>query len=298
MNLDSFIENSVFMGGILPLIFFAFMDFSYRVFAGKHHFQNVFLYTSIGGMITMYILALTLFNIPVSELLSLFTLSALGAGTVLGVLWGIGTLSLGLAYERYKANASQVLPIASASGLLGGFLGIFFLNENVTLWFFILSAGIILCGMYFLTTAEARKVSSLTSAMGILLGGIIPLIAFGVLNVLFKYWSAFHPAILGITMAGVGALIALIVQYIRKTPFTHNPKFLSIGGFWALAVGFLGYGFYPLLGNASLLLPLVGASPLVSMILVGVFLKEKVYWWKIILGTLCILFGISVIHII
>lgn len=298
MNLSFVLENPVFIGGILPLLFFTCMDFAYRVFAGKYHFHNVFLYTALGGSITLFLMGITIFNIPLLDFPSLFTVSAIGAGTVLGIFWGIGTLSLGFAYERYKANASQVLPIASASGLLGGFLGIFVLGETVHLLGFSLSSGIILCGMYFLTTAEARKISTHTSFMGILLGGIVPLFSFAVLNVLFKYWASFNPAVLGIVMTGVGACIALILQWKRKTPFRNDPKFLSIGVFWALAVGFLGYGFYPLLGDASLLLPLVGATPLISMILVGFFLKEKVYWWKVILGTFCVVFGISFMYIL
>lgn len=292
------LENPILIGGILPMIFFALMDFSYRVFAGKLHFQNVFFYTAVGGTLAMTFLSLTLFEIPSHTFFTqLSNPSIIFAGCILGIIWGLTTLSMGFAYEKCNANASQVVPIASASGLFGGFLGIFALGEEVNFSVFSIAAAGILIGIIFLTTAEKNKSNHLSSFFAILLGGIVPLLSFGVLNVLFKVWVELNPGLLGVIMGITGCIIALIVQLFRKTKMVHKPQLLLTGIFWSLAVGFLGYGFGPLLGNASLLLPIVGSSPLISIFLVALFLNEKVEWWKIILGTICILFGISAINI-
>lgn len=97
-------------------------------------------------------------------------------------------------------------------------------------------------------------------------------------------------------MCLVGILLASIWQLRSGKAMVHRPIFLVSGVFWALAVASLGYGFWPLGGEASVLLPLAGCSPVITLILVALFLQEPVDWKKISIGTFSILIGLLVLY--
>jgi uncharacterized membrane protein len=290
-------QNAIFVGGILPMIFFAFMDFSFRINSKNIKFQNVFFYTSLGGLISMVIISIGIFNIPLNTILELLTLKTIIVGIGLGLIWSIAISSMGIAYEKFNANASQVVPIASSSGLLTAFLGIILLQEKLDIVIFILSSTLIIIGIFLLAKAKLKQNSNNEmSIIGIILGGIIPLLGYGILNILFKIYSELNPNIIAIIMALTGIIFSLMVQSYRKETFTHNPMLIITGIFWALAIASLGYGFWPLKGEASTLLTIASASPLISILLVKIFLKENVDWKFIIVGALLIFLGISTLQ--
>ncbi len=298
-----FLQNPLFVGGILPMIFFGMMDFSFRLYAKEIPFQNVFFYTSLGGCITMFILNFSLFGASFDQLqqfIELFSQQAIFAGILLGIIWTISISSMGFAYEKLNANAAQIVPIASSSGLLGALLGIFFLDEKISLLIFSLSSLCIIIGIIILSQAENNN-SSVTislkkSLLPILIGGFIPFFGFGALNILFKIFGELNAGILGIIMACTGMIISFLIQKIRKQKFIHKPILMNSGIFWALAVASLGYGFYPLLGNASTMLPIVGASPLISLFFVKIFLKENVNWNFVMLGAIIIICSLGALN--
>lgn len=291
------LHNAAFVGGVLPLIFFGLMDFSFRLFVGKTPFQNVFFYTALGGFFSMIALSFTIFSIEPSQFFELFTQKSIIVGIGLGMLWALSILSMGVAYEKLNANASQIVPIASSSGIFTALLGIVFLGESLSLPLFLFSAFLIIAGITLLSQAEIQSKSTKSSLLSILLGGVVPLFGFGILNYFFKIYSELSPSILGIIMTITGMTIALCIQWKRKQQFIYNPTLLITGVFWALAVGTLGYGFWPLRGDVSILLPIVGASPLFSLLLVKLFLKEPVSWNKVVIGALGIVVGIGILNL-
>lgn len=288
-----FFQNPIFIGGILPMIFFGMMDFSFRVYAKQLPFQNVFFYTSLGGFFTMILLSFTLFNIPFDNFFELFSIKTFVVGIGLGIIWTICISSMGIAYEKLNANASQIVPIASSNALLTALIGILFLQEKISLFVFALASICIISGIIIVSRAEKNNNKNTSSLLAILLGGFVPLVGFGILNIVFKIYSELSPSILGIIMALTGISIACIIQKIRKQDFIYKPILLNTGVFWALAVGFLGYGFWPLKGDASLLLPIAGASPLISLLCVKLFLDEPVNWKLVMIGASAIIVGLA-----
>ncbi len=304
--LNSVFGSSIIVGGIFPMIFFGLMDFLFRYFSIKIPFQNVFLFTSFGGMIAMGILSYFLFGINSGNYIEIFTKNnydTIFIGGILGVIWTLAIFSMGFAYEKLNANGSQIIPIASASGLLTSVLSIVILGETGNLYYLFLSAFIIFAGVLFLQKAEIINVSekvsknNISNFLPIFVGGIIPLISFGVLNTMFKAYYELNSGALGIIMGATGIILSLIVQIVRNQKLRFEPKFLLTGIVWAIAVASLGYGFYPLMGKASILLPIAGASPLISVLLVAIFLDEKVNWNYIVIGSILIFSGVISLHI-
>ncbi len=294
-----------FVGGILPMLSFGIMDFLYRIFAQKIPFHIVFFYTSLGGFFTMFIFGFLLFGFSFENIISLFSFSALLAGIILGILWSIAIVSIGYAYEYCHTNGSQIVPISSASGLFGAFLGIVFLDEKLSLEQFFLSAFFIFIGILLIIFSEKKQISSgvsfqslKQSLKGVIIGGFIPFFAFGILNILYKVWGEYNAAVLAIMMTIIGMITAGLIQWNRKTSFEKSyVQIMTAGIAWACAVAFLGYGFWPLGGDASTLLPIAGSSPLIALILFALFVKEPVYWGKVSIGTVCIVTGIIFISL-
>ena len=302
--INNIFGSSIIVGGIFPMMFFGFMDFLFRYFSVKIPFQNVFLFTAIGGTIAMSILSYFLFGINSHNYIEIFTKNnydTIFIGIILGFIWTLAIFSMGFAYEKLKANAAQIIPIASASGLLTSILSIIILGETGNLYYLFASAFIIFMGVLVLQKAKivSEKKSTnleIINILPILVGGIIPLISFGVLNTMFKAYYELNSGALGMVMGCTGIFLSLIVQIIRKQKLQFEPKLLVTGIVWAIAVASLGYGFYPLMGQASVLLPIAGASPLVSVVLVAIFLDEKVNWKYIIAGAIFIFLGVTALH--
>ena len=295
--LNTILGSSIIVGVVFPLIFFGLMDFLFRYFSVKIPFQNVFLYTSLGGVIGMSVLSYFLFGINIETASDIFTQKTFYIGMLLGVLWTLAIFSMGFAYEKLNANGAQIIPIASASGLLTSVLSVTLLKETGNLTVLFISAFIIFCGVIFLQKAKITNAVDKINFLSILVGGIIPLLSFGILNTLFKAYYELNSGALGIIMGIVGIVLSLLVQFLRKQKLIFEPKLLLTGVVWAIAVASLGYGFYPLLGQASVLLPIAGASPLISVVLVAIFLDEKVNWKYIIMGSLLIFSGVISLHI-
>ncbi len=297
--------SSIIIGGIFPMIFFGLMDFLFRYFSVKIPFQNVFLFTAIGGTIAMSILSYFLFDITADNYKEIFSKNnydTIFIGIILGAIWTLAIFSMGFAYEKLNANGAQIIPIASASGLLTSVLSIVILGETGNLYYLFVSAFIIFVGVLILQKAEIisdKKSENLKTInfLPILVGGIIPLISFGVLNTMFKAYYELNSGALGIVMGCTGIILSLLVQIIRKQKLQYEPKLLITGVAWAIAVASLGYGFSPLMGKASILLPIAGASPLVSVILVAISLDEKVDWKYITFGSVLIFSGVLALHL-
>ncbi len=279
--LENLLKNSIIVGGVFPLIFFGLMDFLFRYFSVKLPFQNVFLFTSLGGVIGMSIISYFLFGITgenYGEIFSKNNYETIFIGILLGVIWTFAIFSMGFAYEKLQANGSQIIPIASASGLFTSLLSVTILGETGNIYYLFSSAFIIFIGVLFLQKAEivSEKISKNRIILPLIVGGIFPLIGFGILNTLFKAYYELNSGALGIVMGCTGIFLSLLLHIIRKQKIIFQPKLLLTGIAWALAVASLGYGFYPLMGKASVLLPVAGASPLISILLVAIFLDEKV----------------------
>ena len=127
--LNTILGSSIIVGGVFPLVFFGLMDFLFRYFSVKIPFQNVFLYTSLGGVIGMSVLSYFLFGINIETASDIFTQKTFSIGILLGVLWTLAIFSMGFAYEKLNANGAQIIPIASASGLLTSVLSVTLLKE-------------------------------------------------------------------------------------------------------------------------------------------------------------------------
>ncbi len=300
---SSVLGSSIIVGGIFPMIFFGLMDFLFRYFSVKIPFQNVFLFTAIGGMLAMSVLSYFLFGIHLDnygEIFSKNNYETISIGVILGVIWTLAIFSMGFAYEKLHANASQIIPIASASGLLTSVLSIVVLGETGDILYLFLSAFIIFIGVLVLQKAEKVSLQQFQNMkiLPIVVGGIIPLLAFGVLNTMFKANYELNSGALGIIMGCTGVILSLVVQVLRRQKLVFEPKLLFTGIVWAIAVASLGYGFYPLGGKASVLLPIAGASPLVSVLLVAMFLDEKVDWKYVMVGSVLIFFGVLSLHVL
>lgn len=273
------------------MIFFGLMDFFYKKYSTKDKFQHVFFGISLGGVFSMIFYNYILFdgNIFNNNILEYKNIII---GIFLGLLWSIPAISLGISYEKYNANASQMVPIVSSSGFLTAIFGIIFLNEKVFWLNFSISIIAIFLGIVIIANSGIKTIKQKSSINILIFGGGVSCICYGFLNFFFKFFSSISISFLGLMIALTGLIISSIINIKRKQKFLLKKSFILIGFFWSSAVVSLGYGFYPLMGNASTLLPIVSSSIWVTVILSIIFLKESVNLKKIIVGTLLISLGI------
>lgn len=137
----------------------------------------------------------------------------------------------------------------------------------------------------------------LTNAL--IIGGVLPMIFFGVFNVFYKPVAAnisTGSLVLGVALGGL--LVALGYDTFfggRMIPSEISSKhfLLGIGGglLWGAAVVCLGFAFEKLNANASQVIPIVNANSLITVLLALIVLQEQVIAWKVITGTILIILG-------
>lgn len=133
----------------------------------------------------------------------------------------------------------------------------------------------------------------------IFIGGVIPMLLFGLWNFFYKPLSKSLPTshlILFLAMGGI--MTVVVLDFFTSKSLTslssgitkkHFYAFL-LGCLWAGAIFSLAKGF-AMGGNVSQIIPIVNANTLVTVILALLFLSEPVIGWKVTLGASLITLG-------
>ena len=139
--------NAIFIGGIIPMISFGVANFLQKLTSGKLSALGWILGLALGGIVigTVY----SFLNNQNSIFQELST-KEFGIALLGGLLWGSAIIGFNIAYTKYNANASQIVPIAMANMIITVVLSIIFLQEKVVIWKIITGVGLIFAGSLFL----------------------------------------------------------------------------------------------------------------------------------------------------
>jgi len=131
-------------------------------------------------------------------------------------------------------------------------------------------------------------------------GGVIPLIFFGLFNFFYKPLTArvgISTFVIGISIGGiiVGLLYHLFFEKQEFSSEMLSKNFLLtvlVGLLWGAAALSIIFSFKKLDANASQIIPIINANALITVLLAILFLGEKVVVWKILTGSILIILGI------
>lgn len=134
----------------------------------------------------------------------------------------------------------------------------------------------------------------------IVIGGIIPMIFFGIFALLQKEFSIRISAPITVIAVSSGAILTALIFQIFFEDQKTIPQFFTkgfllgiLGGVvWGIAMIFIAWGFGKYQGNISQIIPIINANALIAVVLSIIFLGEKVIAWKVITGALLIFSGI------
>ena len=136
--------------------------------------------------------------------------------------------------------------------------------------------------------------------LSLLVGGFIPLLCFGLLNIAQKLLA---PRVnISVWIAGIalgGIITGFIYEYfwgkgLSLTMFQKKEFLLTVvvgALLWGVAICTMTYAFTYLKGNASQIFPVVMASGLLTALISVFVLGEPVTVWKIIVGSVLIFAG-------
>ena len=123
--------NAVFIGGVLPMMFFGVLNTLQKPFADKVSTPAWIWGIAFGGILTALLYS---FLFEKSVIFKDIGKKEFLFGVLGGVIWAGAILSFGVAYQKYNANAAQIMPIAMANGIVTVLLSFFFLKEDITAW--------------------------------------------------------------------------------------------------------------------------------------------------------------------
>lgn len=132
-------------------------------------------------------------------------------------------------------------------------------------------------------------------------GGIVPMVLFGVYNVLFPVLSqrfSFSEIFIGygisFLLIGGTTLFLIPENFSRIKLASLFPAFLL--GLLLVAINFFMWmGFSHLGGKASELIPIINANIFITVLLAVFFLHEEVVLWKVLLASFLIISGITLL---
>jgi len=127
----------------------------------------------------------------------------------------------------------------------------------------------------------------------IFVGGIIPMICFGVFNFVYKPLSQRIPLPILLLSVMVGAIFLILsydlateqVIFSKKNWKMENFSGFLLGIIWAIASVALGISLSKMNGNPAQIVPLVNANTLVTILLLFMFAPNELITSKILLGV-------------
>lgn len=131
----------------------------------------------------------------------------------------------------------------------------------------------------------------------IVIGGVLPMICFALLNMSLKVVSNELPLgrmlmIIGIGVMLTGAVVHLVSGEAGATSITkYDWGAVGLGVLWGLGMIGLSVALGPLKGNLAQIAPIANANSILTVILAVWILHEKVVLWKVLSGSGLIVLG-------
>ncbi len=139
--------NAVFVGGVLPMIFFGCFNYFYKPISEKFSPGSLLFGIALGGiLVALFYTFLFGEKKDFAEILD----KKFFIGIFAGILWGVAVILIGIAFKKLNANASQIIPIVNANSLITVLLAIFLLKEQVIIWKVLVGTVMIIIGTVFL----------------------------------------------------------------------------------------------------------------------------------------------------
>lgn len=129
---------------------------------------------------------------------------------------------------------------------------------------------------------------------------LLTALVWGFVPVIEKFGLAKVAPLVGLFYRSLGVIVGIILLWafqskdIRASFSSFHPGLLYLmgGGLLASVIGQICFYFALKNGEASRVVPLAAAYPLITFILGLIFLGEKITWAKVI-GILCIIAGVG-----
>ncbi|MEM2178872.1 MAG: EamA family transporter [Candidatus Methanomethylicaceae archaeon] len=218
---------------------------------------------------------------------------------ILSSLIGLGLGDLIYMYSLDSIGVSRAVPISSIYPLFTILFSFLFFNERISLIVFI-GALIIVLGIWILYKGEKTNYSSNKKGyFAAILCAILWGLSISLMGEALKFLDSLIVNTLRTIVLSIFFIFLMIFNNIRRKIF--NMKFrtcfiLGLAGFIALGLGWISLSIGLILIGAAKAVPISSITPLFSLIIGKMFLKEKI-GINIVIGAIIIFIGVIFINL-
>jgi DME family drug/metabolite transporter len=220
---------------------------------------------------------------------------------ILSSLIGLGLGDLTYMYSLDLIGVSRAVPISSIYPLFTIFFSFLFFNEKISLIVFI-GALIIILGIWILFKEEKSNFSNNRNNKKGYFAAILCAILWGLsislMGEALKFLDSLIVNTLRVIILSIFFIFLMIFNNIRRRIFKIKIKtcfILGLAGFIALGLGWISLSIGLILIGAAKAVPISSITPLFSLIIGKIFLKEK-FGINIVIGAIIIFIGVVFIN--
>jgi DME family drug/metabolite transporter len=220
---------------------------------------------------------------------------------ILSSLIGLGLGDLTYMYSLDLIGVSRAVPISSIYPLFTIFFSFLFFNEKISLIVFI-GALIIILGIWILFKEEKSNFSNNRNNKKGYFAAILCAILWGLsislMGEALKFLDSLIVNTLRVIILSIFFIFLMIFNNIRRRIFKIKIKtcfILGLAGFIALGLGWISLSIGLILIGAAKAVPISSITPLFSLIIGKIFLKEK-FGINIVIGAIIIFIGVIFIN--
>jgi DME family drug/metabolite transporter len=221
---------------------------------------------------------------------------------ILSSLIGLGLGDLTYMYSLDLIGVSRAVPISSIYPLFTIFFSFLFFNEKISLIVFI-GALIIILGIWILFKEEKSNFSNNRNNKKGYFAAILCAILWGLsislMGEALKFLDSLIVNTLRVIILSIFFIFLMIFNNIRRRIFKIKIKtcfILGLAGFIALGLGWISLSIGLILIGAAKAVPISSITPLFSLIIGKIFLKEKI-GINIVIGAITIFIGVIFINL-
>jgi DME family drug/metabolite transporter len=217
---------------------------------------------------------------------------------ILSSLIGLGLGDLTYMYSLDLIGVSRAVPISSIYPLFTIFFSFLFFNEKISLIVFI-GALIIILGIWILFKEEKSNFSNNKKGyFAAILCAILWGLSISLMGEALKFLDSLIVNTLRVIILSIFFIFLMIFNNIRRRIFKIKIKtcfILGLAGFIALGLGWISLSIGLILIGAAKAVPISSITPLFSLIIGKIFLKEK-FGINIVIGAIIIFIGVIFIN--
>jgi len=221
---------------------------------------------------------------------------------ILSSLIGLGLGDLTYMYSLDLIGVSRAVPISSIYPLFTIFFSFLFFNEKISLIVFI-GALIIILGIWILFKEEKSNFSNNRNNKKGYFAAILCAFLWGLsislMGEALKFLDSLIVNTLRVIILSIFFIFLMFINNIRRRIFKIKIKtcfILGLAGFIALGLGWISLSIGLIIIGAAKAVPISSITPLFSLIIGKMFLKER-FGINIVIGAITIFIGVIFINI-